>query len=289
MSIFALEGAHHTFARVPYVRLPAALAAGVDAEAAYLSASEAHALAAFGPVAPELLARRDLLQRTDTKYLLSRRMLPQLLGYLERDYRVLHAGNQPSALYLTQYLDTPAFELFHDHRRGKRLRFKVRVRHYPDRRLTYLEIKGKGGAAGGTRKWRRSLDYLCDELTHDDLRFVSEQVPFDPAYLVPSLSNQFRRITLVGVDLPERITLDMDLKFQNDASSRTLGQALIIEVKQPRLRRQSTIMRALARCRALPGSTSKYCVGTMLLHPELRNNRLRPILARIERISQCSS
>jgi hypothetical protein len=240
----------------------------------------------FEPASPELLANRDLLQRTDTKYLLPRRSLPELLGHLARDYRLLYSGNQPSAQYLTQYLDTPAYDLFHDHRRGKRVRFKVRLRHYLDRSLSYLEVKGKS-AAGGTRKWRRSLAYLCNELSLDDLRFVSEQVPLDSSGLVPSLVNQFRRMTLVGIELPERITLDMDLQFKNDEESRALNGVLVVEVKQSRLFRRSPVMQALARCRALPGSTSKYCVGTMLLRPELRHNRLRPTLARIERVCQC--
>jgi hypothetical protein len=247
---------------------------------------EARALDGFEPVSPELLANRDLLQRTDTKYLLPRRSLPELLGYLNRDYRLLLAGEQRSALYLTQYLDTPSYALFHDHRRGKRLRYKVRLRHYPDRGLSYLEVKGKC-ASGGTRKWRRPLAYRCNELSPDDLQFVSGQVPLDGATLVPSLVNQFRRITLVGIELPERITLDMDLKFENDESSHALSGVLVVEVKQSRFFRRSPVVQALARCRALPGSTSKYCVGTMLLRPELRHNRLRPTLARIERVCQC--
>jgi len=288
MSTFASGGAQHTCVRVPCTPLSVRLArqGAEESEPASLSLLEERALDGFEPVSPELLANRDLLQRTDTKYLLPRRALPELLGYLDRDYRVLHAGEQPSALYLTQYLDTPAFELFHDHRRGKRLRFKVRLRHYPDRGLSYLEVKGKT-ASGGTQKWRRSLAYMCDELSLDDLGFVSAQVPLDRSSLVPSLVNQFRRITLVGVDLPERITLDIDLQFRDDESSHVLSGALVVEVKQPRFFRRSPILQALARCRALPGSTSKYCVGTMLLHPELRNNRLRPTLARIERVCQC--
>jgi hypothetical protein len=247
---------------------------------------EARALGGFEPVSAELLANRDLLQRTDTKYLLPRRSLPELLGYLDRDYRILYAGEQPSALYLTHYLDTPSYDLFHDHRRGKRRRFKVRLRHYPDRGLSYLEVKGKS-ASGGTQKWRRPRAHLCDELSPDDLQFVSGHVALDGAPLVPSLVNRFRRITLVGVELPERITLDMDLRFENEASSRALGGVLVVEVKQSRFFRRSPVVRALARCRALAGSTSKYCVGTMLLHPEIRHNRLRPTLTRIERVSQC--
>jgi hypothetical protein len=198
----------------------------------------------------------------------------------------LYAGERPSASYLTQYLDTPSYDLFHDHRRGKRLRFKVRLRHYPDRQLSYLEVKGKC-ASGGTRKWRRPLAYLCDQLSLDDLQFVSGQVPLDGATLVPSLANRFRRITLIGIELPERITLDMDLKFDSDESSHALGGVLIVELKQPRFFRRSPVVQALARCRALPGSASKYCVGTMLLRPELRHNRLRPALARIQRVCQC--
>ncbi len=288
MSTFASASARHTCVRVPSTPLAAALASqGVDSsERACLSLLETRALDGFEAVSPELLARRELLQRTDTKYLLPRRALPELLGCLERDYRVLYAGEQPSALYLTQYLDTPAFRLFHDHRRGKRVRFKVRLRHYPDRSLSYLEVKGKS-ASGGTRKWRRPLAFLCDQLSPDDLKFVSGQVPLDGSTLAPSLDNQFRRITLVGVELPERITLDMDLRFASGERSHALSGVLVVEVKQPRFSRRSPILQALARCRALPASASKYCVGTMLLRPELRHNRLRPTLARIERVCQC--
>jgi hypothetical protein len=266
--------------------LPTFAPAGAPPTCARTPLLEARALEGFEPVSPELLANRDLLQRTDTKYLLPRRSLPELLRHLDRDYRLLLAGEQPSALYRTQYLDTPSYQLFHDHRRGKRVRFKVRLRHYPDRRLSYLEVKGKCASAG-TRKWRRPLAYLCDRLSPDDLQFVSRQVSLDGATLVPSLVNQFRRITLVGIELPERITLDMDLAFENDESSHALSGVLVVEVKQSRFFRRSPIVQALARCRALPGSTSKYCVGTMLLRPELRHNRLRPTLARIERICQC--
>lgn len=255
-------------------------------EGASLSPLEARALDGFEPVSPELLANRGLLERTDTKFLLPRRALAELLGYLDRDYRVVFAGDQPQARYVTQYLDTASYDLFHDHRRGKRLRFKVRLRHYPDRRLSYLEVKGRS-PSGGTQKWRRPLPYMCDQLSLDDLQFVAAQVSVGGASLLPSLVNQFRRITLVGVELPERITLDMDLKFANGERSRTLGGALIVEVKQSRFFRRSPVVQALARCRAVPGSTSKYCVGTMLLRPDLRHNRLRPTLARIERVSQC--
>ena len=293
MSGLPSVGAHYACVRlgVPITHFPGMLAprgAAASNGSAVLSPLEARALGAFEPVSPELLARRDLLQRTDTKYLLPRRALPELLAQLGRDYRVLYAGQRPSALYLTQYLDTPAFDLFHDHRRGKRLRFKLRVRHYIDRGLSYLEVKGKC-AGGGTRKSRRALGYMCDELSPDDDRWLSEQAPIDGATLAPSLVNQFSRITLVGIELPERITLDMDLGFQNDESSCTLSGVLVVEVKQPRFFRRSPVMQALARCRALPGSTSKYCVGSMLLRPGLRHNRLLPALARIERVSQCSS
>jgi hypothetical protein len=243
-------------------------------------------LAMFDGVSPELLAKRHLLQRTDTKYVMSRRLLPQLLADLRRHYRILRGGEKPAALYLTEYFDTPGYDLFHDHRRGKRLRFKVRVRHYPDRTLSYLEIKGKS-AGGGTKKWRRPLRFLAEELSPEDVGFISEHTSLDGFALVPVLVNQFRRITLIGLDFPERVTFDMDLQFQNDGGRRRLEQVLIAEVKQARLTRQSPVLRALSHHVIRPASASKYCIGTMLLHPELRQNRLRPTLLGLERASQC--
>jgi hypothetical protein len=251
-----------------------------------LSAREEALLTTFERVPVELLARRQLLQRVDTKFVLSRSWLPELLSELRGGYQLLFAAEHTSARYLTEYYDTPGYDLFHAHRRGKRLRYKVRVRHYPERALSYLEVKAKS-AVRGTSKWRRPLGYLCGRLSATDVAFIDDTTPLAGGSLSPVLSNQFRRITLVGVDWAERVTFDVDVQFQNEAGSSKLEGALIAEVKQARLARQSPILRALARRRIRPASASKYCIGSVLLHPELRDQRVRRTLRGLERAVGC--
>jgi hypothetical protein len=252
----------------------------------WFSPLEQRLLGTFDRVSPELLAKRDLLQRTDTKYVMPRQLFPQLLANLDVHYRILLAGDSPAALYLTEYFDTPSYDLFHDHRRGKRLRFKVRVRHYLDRAMSYLEVKGKC-AESGTTKRRRPLRFLSEELSPEDVRFISDNTTLDGFALVPVMVNQFRRVTLIGLEFPERITFDMDMQFENDAGVHKLPKVLVAEVKQAQLTRQSPMLRALSLHGIRPASASKYCIGTMLLNPTLRQNRLRPALLGFERACQC--
>ena len=96
---------------------------------------------AFASANLDMLAERALLRRTDTKFLLPRRRLGDLLAQLPHWYSLVRVEGQACAHYMTQYFDTPEFAFFHDHRRGRKPRRKVRYRHYMDRRLSYLEVE----------------------------------------------------------------------------------------------------------------------------------------------------
>src|SRR5262245_34239806 len=94
------------------------------------------------PEAPlELLADRELLRRIDSKYVLPASGLPELAAGLGDGYAVLRVPTGSVAAYRSLYFDTPDLRSFHDHRRGRRIRHKIRVRHYPDREVSFLEIK----------------------------------------------------------------------------------------------------------------------------------------------------
>ncbi|MBN1961107.1 MAG: VTC domain-containing protein [Deltaproteobacteria bacterium] len=68
-------------------------------------------------------------------------MLDRVLLALAKDYGLRPGIATLWAHYVTHYYDSPNFELFCDHRRGKRIRYKIRVRHYLDRKLSFTEIK----------------------------------------------------------------------------------------------------------------------------------------------------
>jgi hypothetical protein len=251
-----------------------------------LSLEEWQALAAIDRASLALLEQRELQQRTDTKFVLPRAWLADLLDELAGSYRVLFAAESPVARYVTRYYDTASFDLFNDHRRGRRKRFKVRVRHYPERELSYLEIKGRAGG-DETHKWRRERPYLSEELSSDDTAFIAQNARVDGRALSPVLVNRFHRVTLIGVSLPERITFDMGVRFNADGEEEELPRVLIAEVKQARLSRQSPLLRALGRRGARPESASKYCIGALLLYPHLRGNRLLPSLRALGQAGRC--
>jgi hypothetical protein len=235
------------------------------------------ALRRFEPVSPELLASRALQQRTDTKFLGRESALRQLLPSLTPWYALLGSP----ATYLTHYFDTPALSMFHDHRRGRRPRQKVRIRHYPDRRVSFLEVKTKHGPAR-THKHRIELPFGLSRLREEEDAFLATCTPLPPADLLPTVTTAYRRITLVGKHTQERVTLDHDLVVSAGNLSRSFSGAWIIEVKQARFSLSTPIVRALRDAGVRQARASKYCTGVMALFPAIRSHRLHPCLRALE-------
>ena len=232
------------------------------------------ALAAFPVASSELLSRRELLRRTDAKYLLERPALEAWIAELGDEYAILRAGDQPIATYQNLYFDTPDLRCFHDHRRGRRIRRKVRIRHYPERSLSFLEVKIKRSDVV-TDKRRRPVEYGAESLGDRERAFLAKHAP--ELDLVPALRIDYRRIALVHLHEEERLTIDLDLVAEYGEQRGAFGGAVIVELKRPPHSRASTpAVRALARFRER--ALSKYCAATVRLRPDVRHNRLLPAL-----------
>ena len=93
--------------------------------------------------------------------------------------------------------------------------------------------------------------------------------------LVPRLWTSFRRITLVGRDTAERVTIDTDLRFNTGSKERRLDGVVIAEIKQERARRDSAIRLQLRDQGIRPLRMSKYCLGSALLDPTLKHNSFK--------------
>lgn len=236
-------------------------------------------VASFRRADPAMLAGRELLRRTDTKFALPTPLVPQLLRTLQPDYRVLEAAGNRLARYETLYYDTPDSRCFNDHRRGRSPRHKIRVRHYLDRRLTFLEIKC-GGKWRKTHKFRKQRTFRDSELSATDLDFIRTHTGLDVSRLEPQLWTNFSRLTLLAEHEAERVTMDTALAFVGAAGETQVGSCALVEVKQPRLTQQSTVMRALRRLRIRPLSVSKFCVGVVLTDADTRPGRFIPVLKR---------
>ena len=96
-------------------------------------------LADFQEPPPSLLSERSLLRRVDSKFIAHQDTLDRIMPELQAHYAALRVPTGFVARYHNQYLDLPGLRYFHDHRRGRRVRHKVRFRHYPDRLLSFRQ------------------------------------------------------------------------------------------------------------------------------------------------------
>lgn len=224
---------------------------------------------------PDLLRNAALLRRSVTKFVANQETARALLDALRGEYAIVEAGTSRLATYRTLYFDTPDLRFLEDHRRGRRKRWKVRIRHYPDRDVAFLEIKRRISDVMNSKE-RRPVEPGRFELDLDGQRFVAE-ASRDEA-LLPQVWTEFRRVTLVAPGGGERLTVDLDLVFCDDTSTWTGGNLAVIELKQASGERTSAASVALRQRRVRRHDISKYCAAMLLLRPDLRAGRLaRPL------------
>jgi VTC domain len=240
------------------------------------------ALAALREVGAELLAARALLTRVDRKYLLPREALDALLFSVRDDYGVLRAGTRLAARYSTRYFDTSDLRMYDDHRRGRCPRYKVRMRHHLDRKLSFLEVKRKG-TNQQTTKAILNRPFGAVELDPEGRRFIEKHCPIAAASLVSGVSIDFLRATLVGECVNERVTIDWDFDFHHVSAGARFAHAVIVEVKQARYSNRTPAIRALRALRIREQSISKYCVATAAV-AAVRSNTFKPALRAMERL-----
>lgn len=95
----------------------------------------------------------------------------------------------------------------------------------------------------------------------------------------------FDRITLVNFGKTERLTIDCNLKFNNLSNDATASMAplVVMELKQDG-RAYSLLKDVLFDLRIKPFKISKYCIGTCLTRPDVKQNRFKKKLRRIEKL-----
>jgi hypothetical protein len=239
----------------------------------------------FEKASPQLLEQRSLLRRTDSKFLLTETQVAGMLAGIGEDYAVLYSAGEPIANYRTLYFDTDDLRCYHDHRRGRRLRHKIRVRHYVERQVSFLEVKTKRNELL-TVKERVKRTYNDDKITGKDRHFVSSHCTVPADELVPQVWTNFRRITLLGIRSSERVTIDTNLTIQRGEMQQALRGLAIVELKQAPFCVRTPAMRALRSAGIRPTSASKYCIATAMSHQDLRLSRLRPMLKQVKGMTQ---
>ena len=230
-----------------------------------------------------------LMDRIDSKYLLSKAQLHEAFALLADSYSVQTIGGEAVAPYHTLYFDTPDVAMYTMHHNRKLHRQKLRVRQYRQNNTTFFELKDKNNR-GKTEKTRIpvAVERFNDCLTLPEVGdFVANNTPYTVGGLLPQVENHFNRITLANNALTERVTIDSDITFANrhtGLENNSMADLVIVEVKQnPAQRSNSLLMRVFSKMRIQPKRVSKYCLGTVLTNPDAKYNRYKDKLRYIEK------
>jgi hypothetical protein len=237
----------------------------------------------FEPISLDEMKSVRLMNRVDTKFVTTVPRLLDLLELASDNYLVQEIDGVRNSAYTTLYYDTPKLEMYIMHHNGCLGRQKVRVREYVDSGQRFLEVKNKNNHRR-TRKKRISIDEFNIEGQHKR-DFLEGLCWFDADTLQPALRNWFNRITLVNKARTERVTIDTGLRFHNYVSGRdgSLDQAVVIELKRDG-NQPSPLLTILRDLRIQPHGFSKYCMGTALSNPDVKQNRWKPKLHYVDKL-----
>ncbi len=244
-------------------------------------------LTKFSPISLQEMDEVKLLNRTDTKYVLSIPQLFEILKEISDNYSILEIENNRLNSYKTLYFDTIDKRFYLNHHNGKPNRYKVRMRKYVDSGLCFLEVKFK--SKGRTDKKRQKIKDFKLELSAKKNELIA-QIFKSSMELEPSIWNSFSRLTLVNKKEKERLTLDLNLNFASIDESKqvALEHLVIAEVKQENINRNSIFVKKAKEMGIRSSSMSKYCIGMALLNENLKSNRFKSKILNINKLKKAS-
>ena len=138
----------------------------------------------YTPISLAEMGRVALLNRTDTKYVLSLDALRPIMTELITSYATLEVQGSRMSHYRTLYFDSADFDLYRRHHAGMLNRYKVRSREYVDSQLAFMEVKHKTNK-GRTIKRRLQTPVLADEIEAETAVFhewSAQTARLGPAY-----------------------------------------------------------------------------------------------------------
>ncbi len=255
-----------------------------------------------------------LMNRVDTKYVLSEEQCLEMLRMAADDYSVQTIGEYRACRYATLYYDTADRRMYTLHHDRHLVRQKIRTRTYVESGVSFVEVKNKTNK-GRTKKRRMRIaaaDFAA--VTRDDeaAEFLRGTARYAPETITPALATSFERITLVNHARTERLTIDWNLRFTDvrlhggtvadpnrcaagvsdtalslsagdDGITASVDGMVIVELKQDGMA-PSPMKRILGQLRIRPLKVSKYCIGTALSNPHVKSNRFKSKIRRIIKV-----
>ena len=238
-------------------------------------------LATFETISLAEMDNVALMNRTDKKFVFRHVDLLAFLKQIKNDYRVLEVNKKRISKYETLYYDTIGFDLYHAHQRGKPSRYKIRSRRYVESDLNFFEIKFKTNK-GRTIKNRVKQSFISGLIDQEAEVLLKSKTSLFPEKLEAKLWTNFSRVTLVNKNSPERVTIDIDLKFKNELSDASVSNLIIAEVKQDSSV-HSPFLNLMKKYHVREGSMSKYCYGVINLFNRIKHNSFKPNLILIKK------
>ena len=176
-------------------------------------------LASFNPISLETLNQKaEMLDRIDNKYILTGQRLQPAFAALTEFFDILEIDEKRAFHYSSRYFDDDERRGYYDHhQRRRRKRCKVRVRHYVDADISFLEVKLKEQRSMTAK---RCLAIDKPQIALDDLNMDFVDACYQESYaesfgkkLVPVIVVEYQRITLVAKQGGERLTIDTKIGF----------------------------------------------------------------------------
>ncbi|MBO73720.1 MAG: hypothetical protein CMD33_00425, partial [Flavobacteriales bacterium] len=209
------------------------------------------------------------------------------------DYRILEVDGMRQTEYRNRFIETPNQDSLYAHTRGRKIRFKARIRQYGSNLRSFLEVKEKTvhGRTVKSRVEREAKAGIERALTAEESKFLGIYYKYEGPEL-SQVTCHFNRFTLVSNEKSERITIDSDIVFRSGSKEESLGDLCIMEIKQERINRNSPLLEALEQFKfeytplGRMTSMSKYVVGMLLLDSNLPPRTYRSVMKRVRHMRE---
>ncbi len=238
---------------------------------------------AFNTISLDDLDQMKLLGRFDSKFVFNKSKLETIINQMADNYHVLKINGQTVFHYESTYLDTDDFKLYLMHHNGKPDRIKVRWRKYTDLQKVFFEVKCKNSRKK-TEKIRTEEPAVLSELNQAQSTLIAS-LGYQDYCLKPKITISYDRITLVSKLENIKVTLDMNIKFENMVEAKELPQLVVAEVKSKRVTPQCIFIDTIKKLGIRQGSFSKYATGTAILEL-IKHNAFKPELRLITKINK---
>jgi hypothetical protein len=218
--------------------------------------------------------KAPLLDRVDVKFAFSRLILDAVLQDCLDEYQILEIDGNFIFDYTTTYYDTANLLFYKQHRNGKGNRLKIRTRVYENSQVQFIEVKKK------TNKGKTVKSRIASSNIALENKFLKEKTGFQMADLNENIISRYRRITLLHKQNREKITLDLNLNFENKDKKIAFDNIVIAEVKSEK-NGSALFVKIMKFHKIKEGSLSKYCLGVLTLGNTEKYNNFKSLYVKL--------